>query len=80
MPQNAAARKFLAMMAEDDESPAAEPIGGNLHAQATKKNLWRAIRAKCLNCTNGQPGEVRTCEIKGCALHPYRFGRSRQSC
>tara|TARA_Y100000294_G_C8441934_1_gene291117 strand:- start:136 stop:309 length:174 start_codon:yes stop_codon:yes gene_type:complete len=34
----------------------------------------KAIRAKCLNCSNWQPKEVRLCAIK-CSLHPYRMGK-----
>jgi len=32
----------------------------------------KAIRAKCLECCNWQPGEVRNCNIPDCALYPYR--------
>lgn len=35
----------------------------------------RAIRAKCLDCSGGQPKEVRLCPIKNCALWPYRMGK-----
>lgn len=34
----------------------------------------KAIRAKCLECCCGQAKEVRECEIKKCALYPYRMG------
>lgn len=34
----------------------------------------KAIRAKCLECCNGQVKEVRFCPIKKCALYEYRFG------
>lgn len=36
----------------------------------------RAIRAKCLDCSNGSPNEVRLCPIQRCPLYPYRFGRN----
>jgi len=36
----------------------------------------RAIRFKCLECSAGQPKEVRKCPIENCALFPYRFGRN----
>lgn len=35
----------------------------------------RAIRTKCLDCSNGQLKEVRECPVKRCALYPYRMGR-----
>jgi len=34
----------------------------------------KAIRAKCLDCCNGQQKEIRLCTVKKCALHEYRFG------
>ena len=34
----------------------------------------KAIRAKCLDCCNGQIVEVRLCTIKACPLHEYRMG------
>lgn len=34
----------------------------------------RAIRAKCIECSNGQRNEVRLCTVKTCALYPYRTG------
>lgn len=35
----------------------------------------KAIRLKCLDCSNDQPSEVASCPIKLCALWPYRMGR-----
>ena len=35
----------------------------------------KAIRKNCLDCTNGQPKEIRLCPVIDCALYPYRFGR-----
>lgn len=34
----------------------------------------RAIRAKCMECSNGQFREVRLCPMPGCPLYPYRMG------
>lgn len=34
----------------------------------------KAIRKKCLECSNGQPKEVRLCPVKKCALYAYRNG------
>ena len=35
----------------------------------------KAIRAKCLECCNGQFSEVRLCPCADCPLYAYRFGR-----
>jgi hypothetical protein len=34
----------------------------------------KAIRAKCLDCSGGQPSEVRECPMPDCPLHTYRMG------
>ena len=34
----------------------------------------KAIRAKCLECSNGQFKEVRLCPVKNCPLYEYRNG------
>ena len=34
----------------------------------------KAIRAKCLSCSNGQHKEVRLCPVKNCPLWPFRSG------
>lgn len=34
----------------------------------------KAIRQKCLQCSNDQPAEVRKCPITTCPLYPYRSG------
>ena len=36
----------------------------------------KAIRAKCLDCSGGQPSEVRECPDTECSLYPYRFGKN----
>lgn len=41
---------------------------------AKKLTPLRAIRQKCLDCSNGQFIEVRECPIKTCALYGYRMG------
>jgi hypothetical protein len=35
----------------------------------------KAIRAKCVDCSGGQLGEVRLCPVTTCALWPYRMGK-----
>lgn len=44
----------------------------------TTKDLTpiRAIRAKCLECSNFSNNEVKLCQIKDCALYPFRFGKN----
>lgn len=37
-----------------------------------KLTPMKAIRAKCLDCCNGQTKEVRLCTIKKCPLYAYR--------
>ena len=34
----------------------------------------KAIRAKCMSCSNDQFKEVRLCPIKSCPLWPFRSG------
>jgi len=36
----------------------------------------KAIREKCLECSNYQPLEVRLCTHTECALYPYRSGKN----
>ena len=35
----------------------------------------KSNRKKCLDCTCGQPKEIRLCPIINCPLYPYRMGR-----
>lgn len=35
----------------------------------------KAIRAKCLDCASTS-NEVRLCEIQGCPLYAFRFGKN----
>lgn len=36
----------------------------------------KAIREKCLDCCCGFKNEIRLCNIKNCALYPFRFGHN----
>ena len=36
----------------------------------------KAIRLKCLECSNHQPREVRLCPFDDCPLYIYRFGHN----
>ena len=35
----------------------------------------KAIRKKCLDCSNNQYSEVRYCPITRCPLYPFRMGK-----
>jgi hypothetical protein len=35
-----------------------------------------AIRAKCIECSNGYRKEVEECRVTKCALHPFRMGKN----
>ena len=35
----------------------------------------KAIRKKCLDCSNDQYSEVKHCPIVDCTLWPYRMGK-----
>lgn len=39
-------------------------------------NPVKAIRAKCLDCSNNSATEVRLCPIKECPLYQFRFGKN----
>lgn len=36
----------------------------------------KSIRAKCLDCSNFQPSEVKQCPVAECPLFPYRLGKN----
>ena len=35
----------------------------------------KAIRAKCMECSNQQWSEVKHCPVVNCSLYPWRFGK-----
>lgn len=41
-----------------------------------KMSPLKAIKTKCLECSNNQIGEVRNCTITDCALYPFRKGHN----
>jgi len=41
-----------------------------------KKQLWRSVREKCLECCGGGEREVAFCTCPSCPLYALRFGRS----
>lgn len=40
------------------------------------KSPIKAIRAKCLECSNYQYSEVRECPVEECPLYAFRFGKN----
>lgn len=50
-----------------------------MQEQNYKKNLWKAIHDKCMDCAGDYFKEVEHCKIKKCPLHPYRFGMSLEA-
>ena len=36
----------------------------------------KAIRAKCQECSNYQPSEIRHCVITDCPIYPFRMGKN----
>lgn len=51
----------------------ADLLGG--FEQKRPSSELRAIRSKCLACSNDSPKEVRLCELQGCPLWAYRMGK-----
>lgn len=45
----------------------------------TKKVLWKAIRAFCVECMGEQIKEVEICTAPNCPLFPYRLGQNHPS-
>jgi hypothetical protein len=39
-------------------------------------NPKSAIRAHCVQCSNGSLAEVKHCPVKKCALYPFRMGEN----
>ena len=36
----------------------------------------KAIRAKCIECSNENYAEIKECPITDCHLYPFRFGKN----
>ena len=43
-----------------------------------RRSLAAAIRRKCLDCSGGSKKEANQCQLRDCALHPYRHGNSQR--
>lgn len=46
---------------------------GELYASGA---VLKAIRGRCLDCSGGSAGEVKSCVFDTCALHPFRMGKN----
>lgn len=44
--------------------------------QEKKISPIKAIRLKCLECSNGSANEVKLCHIESCPLYKFRFGKN----
>lgn len=44
--------------------------------ETSRTNPVKAIRLKCLDCSGGSSAEVEKCDLKKCALWPFRFGKN----
>lgn len=40
----------------------------------TIRNVLKAVRKHCLECSGGVPSEVARCTMKKCPLYRYRMG------
>ena len=49
-----------------------------MEAIYAKANIWKAIRAKCMDCSGNVFKEVEHCAVNNCPLYPYRFGKSEK--
>ncbi len=50
-----------------------EDLNSSLELEVLSRS--KAIRAYCIECSGGQPSEVRYCTCWDCQLFPYRFGK-----
>jgi hypothetical protein len=48
---------------------------GEIAMSATKTDLLKTIRARCLDCTCDQIKEVQLCPSEDCPLWKYRMGK-----
>ena len=50
-----------------------------LTKKSTAISRRKAIRARCVDCSSDNYAEVRNCQFRLCALHPYRTGQGKQN-
>ena len=44
--------------------------------ETSNTNPVKAIRMKCLDCSGGSRNEAERCQVKDCALYPFRMGKN----
>lgn len=72
-----AAGKAFVKKDEEDEGGSGTDYNAVIRRYESKvKNPRTAIRARCIQCCNGQLKEVQLCPVKDCALHPFRMGEN----
>lgn len=62
----------------DIQAKTASGASGKREGRAKRLGIpkpLKAIRLKCLDCSNEQPSEVANCVVRNCALWVYRMGR-----
>jgi len=47
-----------------------------MRVKTSKKELWRSIRAFCLECICNIPREIELCTAPRCPLYRSRYGRA----
>ncbi len=53
-------------------------ILGKKGPETVDLNRRKAIRERCMNCSDWSSKEVRNCEFIDCDLYPYRIGKGSQ--
>jgi hypothetical protein len=46
------------------------------HTSSDKRSPLRSIREKCIDCCAGNKAEVARCQMRTCALWPFRMGHN----
>lgn len=52
-----------------------DPEKAKAEGKVFKTDLWKAIRAKCVDCSAGSFNEVSLCLVEDCSLYLYRYGK-----
>lgn len=66
-------------LAEDEKCLLKEPFKDKCLKRFEGKevtNPVKAVRAKCMWCSNDSYREIELCPIKDCPLYPFRFGKN----
>jgi hypothetical protein len=52
------------------------PLERGLAGATLPRTALKALRRRCLDCSGNSVGEVRSCKLTSCSLHPYRFSKN----